>query len=210
MAVGAGGSRTRRASGSRSAWCGPLGSGGALRRPAAQAPSLSGTTLSRRGLLDEVRRRNQQDTLGPARSQERPAVQDPWATTARRRAPERQAGREAERAPSRGRPGVRGHRGLARLPAAALDLSNRHPLHRPSDHRAHHARPGRTLRQWKSHVLARFDTHRISNGGTEAVNLIIEKTRRLAHGFRTFDHSHLRILLAASGQRAYRRPPTHA
>jgi transposase len=72
------------------------------------------------------------------------------------------------------------------------------------------ARLGRTLRQWKTHVLARFDTERISNGGTEAVNLIIEKTRRLAHGFRTFDHYRLRILLAASGQRAYRRPPAHA
>lgn len=72
------------------------------------------------------------------------------------------------------------------------------------------ARLGRTLRQWKAHVLARFDTDRISNGGTEAVNLIIEKTRRLAHGFRTFAHYRLRILLAASGQRAYRRDPNHA
>jgi len=72
------------------------------------------------------------------------------------------------------------------------------------------ARLGRTLRQWRQHVLARFDTERISNGGTEAVNLIIEKTRRLAHGFRTFDHYRLRILLAASGRRAYRRPPNHA
>ena len=72
------------------------------------------------------------------------------------------------------------------------------------------ARLGRTLRTWRQHVLARFDTHRISNGGTEAVNLIIEKTRRLAHGFRTFEHYRLRILLAASGQRAYRRPGAHA
>jgi transposase len=67
------------------------------------------------------------------------------------------------------------------------------------------ARVGRTLRQWRSHVLARFETHRISNGGTEAVNLIVEKTRRLAHGFRTFAHYRLRILLAASGTRPYRR-----
>ena len=72
------------------------------------------------------------------------------------------------------------------------------------------ARLGRTLKMWRSHVLARFETHRISNGGTEAVNLIIEKTRRLAHGFRTFEHYRLRILLAASGRRPYRRPPTHA
>ena len=40
------------------------------------------------------------------------------------------------------------------------------------------ARLGRTLKMWKDHVLARFDTHRISNGGSEAVNLIIEKVRR--------------------------------
>jgi len=42
------------------------------------------------------------------------------------------------------------------------------------------ARLGRTLKMWRQHVLARFETNRISNGGTEAVNLIIEKTRRLA------------------------------
>jgi len=72
------------------------------------------------------------------------------------------------------------------------------------------ARLGRTLKTWRQHVLARFATHRISNGGTEAVNLLIEKTRRLAHGFRTFEHYRLRILLAASGRRPYRRPPTHA
>lgn len=63
------------------------------------------------------------------------------------------------------------------------------------------ARLGRTLRTWRQHVMARFETHRISNGGTEAVNLIIEKTRRLAHGFRTFEHYRIRILLAASGTR---------
>jgi hypothetical protein len=42
----------------------------------------------------------------------------------------------------------------------------------------------------------------LSNGGTEAINLIIEKTRRLARGFRTF--THYRILLAASGTRPWR------
>jgi transposase len=77
------------------------------------------------------------------------------------------------------------------------------------------ARLGRTLRAWKAHVLARFDTAeagegRISNGGTEAVNLIIEKVRRLAHGFRTFDHYRIRILLTASGTRPYRTRATHA
>jgi len=72
------------------------------------------------------------------------------------------------------------------------------------------ARLGRTLKMWRDHVLARFESHRISNGGTEAVNLLIEKTRRLAHGFRNFEHYRIRILLAASGTRPYRRLPAHA
>jgi transposase len=67
------------------------------------------------------------------------------------------------------------------------------------------ARLGRTLRAWKQQVLASFDTGGVSNGGTEAINLIIEKTRRLAHGFEDFGHYRLRILLAASGNRAYRK-----
>jgi transposase len=41
------------------------------------------------------------------------------------------------------------------------------------------ARLGRTLRAWRSHVLAYFDTSGVSNGGTEAINMIIEKIRRL-------------------------------
>ena len=67
------------------------------------------------------------------------------------------------------------------------------------------ARLGRTLRQWKQQVLAYFDTNGVSNGGTEAINLLIEKTRRLAHGFRNFDNYRLRILLVADGSRPYRR-----
>ncbi len=52
---------------------------------------------------------------------------------------------------------------------------------------------------WREHVLARFETHRISNGGTEAVNLSIEKTR-LAHDSRNFEHYRVKILLAASAR----------
>ena len=40
------------------------------------------------------------------------------------------------------------------------------------------ARPGRTLRMCRQHVLAQFETHCISNGGTEAVNLTIEQSQR--------------------------------
>ncbi|MDT0264075.1 transposase [Jatrophihabitans lederbergiae] len=72
------------------------------------------------------------------------------------------------------------------------------------------ARLGRTLRAWRQQVLAYFDTSAVSNGGTEAINLLIEKTRRLAHGFRNFDNYRLRILLVANGTRPYRNRPTHA
>jgi len=69
------------------------------------------------------------------------------------------------------------------------------------------ARLGRTLRQWREQLLAYFTTEGVSNGGTEAINGVIEKTRRLAHGFRNFDNYRIRILLAADGTRPYRRRP---
>jgi transposase len=70
------------------------------------------------------------------------------------------------------------------------------------------ARLGRTLRAWKEQLFAYFATHGVSNGGTEAVNLLIEKTRRLAHGFRNFSNYRLRILLVADASRSYRPRPT--
>jgi hypothetical protein len=48
----------------------------------------------------------------------------------------------------------------------------------------------------RSGSVYNFDTRGVSSGGTEAINLIIEKVRRLAHGFKNFDHYPLRILLA--------------
>lgn len=49
-----------------------------------------------------------------------------------------------------------------------------------------------------------------SNGGTEAINLIIQKTRRLAHGFRSFRNYRIRILRVADASRPYRPRPNHA
>lgn len=37
------------------------------------------------------------------------------------------------------------------------------------------ARLGRTVRAWRAQVLAYFDTGGVSNGGTEAFNLLIER-----------------------------------
>ncbi len=47
------------------------------------------------------------------------------------------------------------------------------------------ARPGRTLKQWSASFLAYFDTDRASNGGTEAINGLVELHRRIARGSAT-------------------------
>jgi transposase len=58
------------------------------------------------------------------------------------------------------------------------------------------ARLGRTLRSWRVEFLADHDTAGASNSPTEAMNLLIERSRRDAHGFRNFDNYRLRLLLA--------------
>jgi transposase len=61
------------------------------------------------------------------------------------------------------------------------------------------ARLGRTLKQWRKAFLAYFDTGGASNGGTEAVNGLIELHRRIARGFRNRHNYRLRMLLIAGG-----------
>lgn len=61
------------------------------------------------------------------------------------------------------------------------------------------ARLGRTLRRWRDAFLAYFTTGRANNGGTEAINGIIELHRRLARGYRNLNNYRLRMLLAAGG-----------
>ena len=56
------------------------------------------------------------------------------------------------------------------------------------------ARLASTIRDWQGPVLA-YHTTGMSNGPTEAVNLLIEKVRRIGHGFRNLDNYRLRLLL---------------
>src|SRR3954453_8639159 len=75
-------------------------------------------------------------------------------------------------------------------PAFAKDPSGQgraEDLLRPCRKGRSPARAPPVLQRDVPNPLGRFDTHRISNGRTEAVNLIIDKTHRLAHGFRTFE-----------------------
>jgi transposase len=57
------------------------------------------------------------------------------------------------------------------------------------------------LKRWRKEILAYFSTGGASNGPVEAVNNLIEKTRRIAHGFRNLENYRLRILTVASGTR---------
>ena len=61
------------------------------------------------------------------------------------------------------------------------------------------ARLGKTLRTWRSAFLAYFTTGGASNGGTEAINGLIELHRRVARGFRNRENYRLRMLLIAGG-----------
>lgn len=61
------------------------------------------------------------------------------------------------------------------------------------------ARLGRTLQQWREAFLGYFDTDGASNGGTEAINGLIELHRRIARGFRNAANYRLRMLLIGGG-----------
>jgi len=56
-------------------------------------------------------------------------------------------------------------------------------------------RLARTIDAWRDEFLAYFTTGGVSNGPTEALNLLIKKVKRVGHGFRNFDNYRLRLLL---------------
>lgn len=56
-------------------------------------------------------------------------------------------------------------------------------------------RLARTLDSWREELLARFTVGAVSNGPTEAINLLIKKIKRVGHGFRNFTNYRLRLLL---------------
>jgi hypothetical protein len=57
------------------------------------------------------------------------------------------------------------------------------------------SRLARTVRAWEAEILAWHATDGCSNGPTEAVNLLINKVKRVGHGFRNFTNYRLRLLL---------------
>ena len=57
---------------------------------------------------------------------------------------------------------------------------------------------GNTLRSWRREILAHHSTG-ASNGPTEGLNLCVKKVKRCGHGFRSFEHYRLRVLLHTGG-----------
>lgn len=61
-------------------------------------------------------------------------------------------------------------------------------------------RLARTIDRWRDEVLAFHTTSGKSNGPTEAVNLLIEKIRRIGHAYRSFTNYRRRLLLGCGVQ----------
>jgi transposase len=57
-------------------------------------------------------------------------------------------------------------------------------------------RLGRTIIGWKSQIVAWHHAH-VTNGPTEAINNLVKRVKRVAFGFRRFDHYRTRALLYA-------------
>lgn len=57
-------------------------------------------------------------------------------------------------------------------------------------------RLGRTIKRWRDQIIAWHHAH-VSNGPTEAVNNLVKRVKRVAFGFRRFDHYRIRALLYA-------------
>jgi transposase len=67
-------------------------------------------------------------------------------------------------------------------------------------------RLARTMAAWEDEVLAYHSTG-LSNGPTEAMNLLVKKIKRVGHGFRNFENYRLRLLLHCGGV-AWQTQPT--
>ena len=165
--------------------------------------------VTRLGLaaVDEVRRRVQQDTL-----RRRGHKADPLYRIRRllRRAPETLS----ERAWDRLETGLvlgdpHGELTAAWMAAHELRYLYRRGRDLPDARRRLHdvlarcvysdvpelLRLARTLDSWRDELLAYFTTGGVSNGPTEAINLLIKRIKRVGFGFRNFDNYRLRLLL---------------
>ena len=160
--------------------------------------------------VDEVRRRVQQSTTGHRGRKGDPlyGIQTILRAGAENLTDKQR--RRIERAFAVARGPRRGRPGLAVRPAAPVRVQAPRQDRRPQDIAERIvdsfptcpipeiARLGRTLRTWKDAFLA-YVTTGATNGGTEAINGLIELHRRLARGFKNRSNYRLRMLLIGGG-----------
>ena len=96
---------------------------------------------------------------------------------------------------------------LADTPADAATLLDKAIVGCAADDVAEIRSLGKTLASWRTEILAHHDTG-ASNGPTEGLNLCVKKVKRCGHGFRSFEHYRLRVLLHAGGVTWPERPTT--
>lgn len=60
-------------------------------------------------------------------------------------------------------------------------------------------RLARTIRRWEREILAYYRSGGLSNGRTEAINALCKKVKRIGHGFRNLENYRLRLLLHCGG-----------
>jgi transposase len=94
---------------------------------------------------------------------------------------------------------------LATTPADAATLLDKAIVGCATDEVGEVRSLGRTLASWRTEILAYHDTG-ASNGPTEGLNLCVKKVKRCGHGFRSFEHYRLRVLLHAGGVTWPQRP----
>ena len=87
---------------------------------------------------------------------------------------------------------------LADTPADAATLLDKAIVGCSSDEVTEIRSLGNTLTSWRTEILAHHDTG-ASNGPTEGLNLCVKKIKRCGHGFRSFEHYRLRVLLHTGG-----------
>ena len=169
------------------------------------------------------RRGRRRPAPGPTRDprapgpQGRPPLWRPPADDPGLRAPLRPPGGPAHRGPAPWRPlrrGGRGHPGARSSSGGSTRQESRagrtSAPRRFYEHAQTPACPRssgwpRTIRRWEPEILTFFTTRR-TNAGSEAMNLITEKLRRIAHGIRNFENYRLRLLLHSGVQ--WNTPPT--
>jgi transposase len=157
-------------------------------------------------VVDEVRRRTQQATLGHRGRKQDPLyrIRKPLLTAAEQLT---ERGRARLRAGlAAGDPGGevaaawQGKELLRAVYAADGILAARAALDRfyrwaAGVEVAELTRLARTVGAWQAEILAWHATDGCSNGPTEAVNLLVKKVKRVGHGFRNFANYRLRLLL---------------